>query len=72
MEALFREADDYAGALQALVPEKDVASLKQIRADHTTAWNAAFEAYDPTRNSEPTEQLRTLFSVFSPALNYVL
>ncbi|KAF3389462.1 hypothetical protein F1880_003620 [Penicillium rolfsii] len=72
MEALFREADDYSAALQALMPEEDVASMKQITVDHQAAWDEAFAAYDPTRQTAPTQQWKSLMSVFSPALTYLV
>ncbi|KAJ5662753.1 hypothetical protein N7462_011679 [Penicillium macrosclerotiorum] len=72
MQALFREADDYSVALQALMPQKDIPAMKQITVDHKAAWDEAFAAYDPTRNTEPVQQWRSLISVFSPALTYIL
>lgn len=72
MEALFREADDYSAALQALMPEESVGPMKQITVDHKAAWNEAFAAYDPTRNTESVQQWKTLMSVFSPALTYLI
>ena len=72
MQALFREADDYSAALQALMPERYGAPMKQVTVDHTAAWNEAFAAYDPSRNAEPVQQWRTLLSVLSPALTYLI
>jgi hypothetical protein len=72
MQALFREADDYSAALQALMPEKDIAPMKQITVDHRAAWDEAFAAYDPTRNTEPVQQWKSLMTVFSPALTYLI
>ncbi|KAJ5477548.1 hypothetical protein N7530_003057 [Penicillium desertorum] len=72
MQALFREADDYSAALQALMPEKYIAPMKQVTVDHKAAWNEAFAAYDPARNGEPVQQWRTLLSAFSPALAYLI
>ncbi|OOQ84313.1 hypothetical protein PEBR_34153 [Penicillium brasilianum] len=72
MEALFREADDYSAALQALMPGESAAPMKQITVDHKAAWDEAFAAYDPTRNTEPVQQWKTLMSVFSPALTYLI
>jgi hypothetical protein len=72
MQALFREADDYSAALQALMPEEYIAPMKQVTVDHKAAWNEAFAAYDPARNGEPVQQWRTLLSAFSPALAYLI
>jgi hypothetical protein len=72
MQALFREADDYSAALQGLMPEMVIEPMKQITVDHKATWDEAFAAYDPARNAEPVQQWRTLLSVFSPALTYLI
>jgi hypothetical protein len=72
MQALFRQADDYSAGLTKQFPEKYHAPMEKIKTDHTAAWDAAFAAFDPDSNAEPSQNYSRFFSAVSPVLGLLI
>jgi hypothetical protein len=72
MQALFREADDYSVGLSKQFSDKYHAPMEKIRTDHAAAWNAAFAAFDPDTDSEPSQNYRRFMSAVSPVLGLLI
>jgi len=72
MQALFKQADDLSAALTECFPEQYQSPMEQIVNDHTAAWNAAFAAFDPGSNSEPSQNYGVFISTISPILGLLI
>ncbi|KAJ5553186.1 hypothetical protein N7494_002564 [Penicillium frequentans] len=70
MDALYREADEYMGALKALMPLNYTPPMDQITASHTKFWNAAFASFEPADTSNSTRQFKRFTSMATPLLGY--
>ncbi|CAI7605739.1 unnamed protein product [Penicillium manginii] len=73
MQALYREADDYAISLKHQMPSEYAAPIDQISANHTEAWEAAFAVYDPARNPALSQQpYKKFYSAMMPVFGMLI